>query len=212
VNFFFLEFRKLTSIYFLLICIITWIPEISPLNPWTTAFGLIFILAVAAVREAYEDYLRLKADLKVNNERFITLELNSGELLSTRSCDIHVGDLVFIQCDERIPSDLVLLASSHPDGVAFIETSQLDGETNLKHRKAPKETTFLSLAQLTRLRGECKVETPHHLLYEFKGSLWMEGSEGNISLDGRQLLLMNSVMRNTDWAVGLCVSEKSDFL
>jgi hypothetical protein len=38
-----------------------------------------------------------------------------------------VGNLVYVRCDEQIPADLVLLATSNEDGICYIETSQLDG-------------------------------------------------------------------------------------
>jgi magnesium-transporting ATPase (P-type) len=40
---------------------------------------------------------------------------------------LHVGSLVYVRCDEQIPADLVLLATSNEDGICYIETSQLDG-------------------------------------------------------------------------------------
>ncbi len=40
---------------------------------------------------------------------------------------LHVGNLVYVRCDEQIPADLVLLATSNEDGICYIETSQLDG-------------------------------------------------------------------------------------
>ena len=40
--------------------------------------------------------------------------------------------MVKIEKDEAIPCDMVLLKSSHKDGLVFIETKNLDGETNLK--------------------------------------------------------------------------------
>ncbi len=38
------------------------------------------------------------------------------------------------------PADMVLLSSSNPEGVCYIETMNLDGETNLKIKKALQDT------------------------------------------------------------------------
>ena len=46
-----------------------------------------------------------------------------------------VGDLVKVENKEAFPADLVLLASSEDQAMAYIETSNLDGETNLKVRR-----------------------------------------------------------------------------
>ncbi len=41
------------------------------------------------------------------------------------------------------PADMVLLSSSNPEGVCYIETMNLDGETNLKIKKALQDTCAL---------------------------------------------------------------------
>ena len=48
---------------------------------------------------------------------------------------MKVGQIVRVADDELFPADLVCLASALPDKVAFIKTTNLDGESNLKIRR-----------------------------------------------------------------------------
>jgi phospholipid-transporting ATPase len=147
--------------YFLLIVIITLIPHVSPLTPITSVMPLIFVLLVSAVKEGYEDYVslvssrkkkqirtrkrkktnkknsfsfflqrRYRSDKEVNNRVFKKL-MPDGSKVDVLSKDIKVGDLLYMTKDQLTPADSILLASALPDGVCYIETSQLDGYTLL---------------------------------------------------------------------------------
>jgi P-type E1-E2 ATPase len=48
---------------------------------------------------------------------------------------VEVGDIIRLRKDGIIPADMLLLSTSHVDGICFIETANLDGETNLKQRR-----------------------------------------------------------------------------
>lgn len=74
---------------------------------------------------------RKKSD-EEENER--TVLQYQGELgwCKTRWRELRVGDVIRVQCDEPFPSDIVLLNSSDGKGLCFVETKNLDGETNLK--------------------------------------------------------------------------------
>ena len=50
----------------------------------------------------------------------------------------------------QVPADVVLTGASSPDGICYVETTNLDGETNLKLKKAKDES--LSLVNPDTLR------------------------------------------------------------
>lgn len=56
---------------------------------------------------------------------------------SVNRMNILTGDIVFVRNREMIPADLILLASANDGGNAYVETSSIDGETNLKLRNSP---------------------------------------------------------------------------
>jgi len=196
------QFRRMTNCYFLLIVIITFIPEISPLTPWTSVLPLSFVLGVTALKEAYEDIQRWKADNTVNNKKYQVMKTN-GSVSKTRSKNLKAGDIIKIKCDQYLPADIVPLSTSLPDGVCFIETAQLDGETYLKSFKAPPATNKLSDEEILKLNGHIEVEAPGHDLYKWTGTLCLDS--GDSILDEDNLLLRGAKLRNTEWVVGMVV-------
>ena len=50
--------------------------------------------------------------------------------------DIRVGDIVKVKEDELFPCDLLVYKSKGKDGFLYVSTKSLDGETNLKLKKA----------------------------------------------------------------------------
>ena len=92
--------------------------------------------------------------------------------------------------------------------MCFVETMNLDGETNLKHKQAKKTVIKLSKdietcsANLSRARIEC--ETPNPLLYKFEGNLFLP--DGNVVPMGPdEILLRGSSLRNTEWIYGVSI-------
>ena len=53
---------------------------------------------------------------------------------------MQVGDVIQLAEEEQAPADMVLVSTSSPHGICFIETSNLDGESNHKMRLAPPTT------------------------------------------------------------------------
>lgn len=55
-----------------------------------------------------------------------------------QSQKLRVGDIIKVRQNEPIPADMILLYTSNSSGLVYLETQNLDGETNLKI-KAPQK-------------------------------------------------------------------------
>jgi magnesium-transporting ATPase (P-type) len=84
--------------------------------------------------------------------------------------DIRVGDIVMILNNDSIPADVIVLSTSDSHGICYVETKNLDGETNLKIRQAPKQTAHMVTAEeVSKLNAVLQVEQPSTKLYTFNG-------------------------------------------
>jgi len=100
------------------------------------------------------------------------------------------------------------LATSEPEGLCYIETANLDGETNLKIKQAiPETANLVSPSELSRLSGRVRSEQPNSSLYTYEATLTMSagGGEKELSLAPDQLLLRGATLRNTPWIYGIVV-------
>lgn len=121
-----------------------------------------------------------------------------------------VGDIVKVQNNDFFPADLVLLSSSEPQGISFIETSNLDGETNLKIRQGIAETSkIVEVKDLVQLQGTIESEPPNRHLYEYNGN-FKELNRQVLPLGPDQLLLRGAMLRNTSWVFGIIVYTGHD--
>ena len=123
--------------------------------------------------------------------------------------DIHVGDVVRVESDDFIPADMILISSSEPEGLCYIETSNLDGETNLKIKQASHSTASLTSPNLvTSLHGSLRSEQPNNSLYTYEGTMDLVAAGGvpkHVPLGPDQLLLRGAQIRNTPWVYGIVV-------
>jgi P-type E1-E2 ATPase len=86
-----------------------------------------------------------------------------------------VGNFVRVNSGEFFPCDMLLIASSKPKGVCYVETKNLDGETNLKYKQCDKSYVDLAkneeemIKNFTKMQIDC--ENPNEFLYTFDGNL-----------------------------------------
>ncbi|XP_065288785.1 probable phospholipid-transporting ATPase IA isoform X6 [Dermacentor albipictus] len=205
-KFLFEQFRRYANVFFLFIALLQQIPNVSPTGRYTTAVPLVFILVVSALKEIVEDFKRHLADDAVNNS--IVLALRDGEWKGIRWNQVMVGDFLKITSGQFFPADLVLLSSSEPQGMCYIETANLDGETNLKIRQGLTQTAgMLTTKSLAEMQGHVECELPNRHLYEFTGNIHISNPKPakTYPLGPDQILLRGAMLKNTTWAFGVVI-------
>ncbi|KMZ04061.1 phospholipid-transporting ATPase ID isoform X4 [Drosophila simulans] len=197
------QFQRLANFYFLCLLVLQLIPAISSLTPVTTAIPLIGVLTLTAVKDAYDDIQRHISDSQVNNRKSKTLR--NGKLVEAKWSEVQVGDVIRLDNNQFVAADTLLLSTSEPNGLCFIETAELDGETNLKAKQCLTETIELGDRHdlLWNFNGEIICERPNNLLNKFDGTLIWRGQR--FALDNEKILLRGCVLRNTQWCYGVVV-------
>lgn len=131
-----------------------------------------------------------------------------GKFTQTEWKNLKVGHIVKVEKDEFFPADLVLLSSSYENAVCYVETMNLDGETNLKLKQALEVTSSLNEDDLKDFKAVIKCEDPNANLYSFIGTMELE--EQQHPLSPQQLLLRDSKLRNTDHIYGAVIFTGHD--
>uniref|UniRef100_A0A8C4R1T6 Phospholipid-transporting ATPase n=1 Tax=Eptatretus burgeri TaxID=7764 RepID=A0A8C4R1T6_EPTBU len=184
-------------------------PQVSPLKWYTTFITLAAVMTFTAIKDARDDIMRHICDRSINNRK-CGLMVN-GSFQEKKWMNIKVGDIVRLKRDDFIPADLLLLSSSEPNSLCYLETAELDGETNLKYKQALKITheQLHEEAQLADFNGIIHCEIPNNRLDKFEGTLeWREGDVHSVGNDN--ILLRGCRLRNTQFCHGMVVYAGPD--
>lgn len=132
--------------------------------------------------------------------------------------NIRVGDFIRVHNNEEIPADMIVIATSDADGACYVETKNLDGETNLKVRQALKCGEGIKhSSDCERAEFWIESEKAHPNLYSFNGvAKWYQyntpGFDRNSSVKPpigsepvsiNNMLLRGCSLRNTKWIIGV---------
>ncbi|CAO2826079.1 unnamed protein product [Amaranthus hypochondriacus] len=200
------QFSRFMNQYFLLIaCLQLW-SLITPVNPASTWGPLIFIFAVSAIKEAWDDYNRYLSDKNANEKEVWVVR--DGIRKHIQAQDIHVGSLVWLRENDEVPCDLVLLGSSDPHGVCYVETAALDGETDLKTRVIPSACMGIEFDLLHKIKGVIECPNPDKDIMRFDANLRLFPpfiDNDLCPLTIKNTLLQSCYLRNTEWACGVAV-------
>ncbi|KAK2740656.1 hypothetical protein FQN57_006026 [Myotisia sp. PD_48] len=226
------QFSKLANFYFLVVAVLQMIPGLSTTGTFTTFVPLMIFVGIAMGKEGFDDFRRYRLDKEENNRMASVLrpspsqpgesgepackEIPSNSVVSelgdsgywtqTKWIDIQVGDIIKLTRNQPAPADLVLLHADEPNGIAYIETMALDGETNLKSKKAcPPVAKRCSTVEdiLANKSTHFAVEDPNIDLYKFEGNVTVDGEK--IPLTNTEVIYRGSILRNTAAAIGMVI-------
>lgn len=214
------QFRRAANIYFLIVSIMTCF-NFSPKKPSSMIGTFAFVLIATMIKEGFEDYNRYKQD-KASNER-LTLKLERDGWREVKCSTLKAGQLVKIVKDEEFSADCLIVQSSNSNGYCYIDTKNLDGESNLKEKSAIEE--YKNVSDLNSINGQIKCDASNEHLHMFEGVLSRNSGNNQSNLEYskdpydrasittdrslfinmRNMILKGCTLKNTSWAVGIVI-------
>lgn len=202
------QFRRVANFYFLVVAVLSFSP-VAPYSAVSNVIPLLVVVAATMAKEFIEDFQRKKQDIEMNNRK-VKVHGGGGVFDYSKWRDLRVGDIVKVEKDEYFPADLILLASNYDDSICYVDTMNLDGETNLKLKQALEGTSnLLEDSSFRDFKAVIRCEDPNANLYSFVGSLEV-GEDQQFPLSPQQLLLRDSKLKNTDFIYGVVIFTGHD--
>ncbi|XP_074173871.1 phospholipid-transporting ATPase VA isoform X2 [Rhinolophus sinicus] len=199
------QFHRLANVYFVFIALLNFVPAVNAFQPGLALAPVLFILAVTAFKDLWEDYSRHRSDHEINHLGCLVFSREEKRYVTRFWKEIRVGDFVRLRCNEIIPADILLLSSSDPDGLCHIETANLDGETNLKRRQVVRGfSELVSEFNPLTFTSVIECERPNNDLTRFRGCIKHEDGE-KVGLHKENVLLRGCTVRNTEAVVGIVI-------
>lgn len=201
------QFRRVANMYFLAAALLSF-TGLAPFSPESMIAPLVMVVGVSMAKEALEDWRRFVQDTKVNLRKAFVHKAD-GIFRHKPWMKICVGDIVKVEKDQFFPADLFLLSSNYEDGICYVETMNLDGETNLKVKRALEMTLpWDEDSAFKDFKASIRCEDPNPNLYSFVGNL--DYDRQLFPLDPSQILLRDSKLRNTAFVYGVVIFTGHD--
>lgn len=195
------QFKFFLNLYFLVVSCSQFVPALKIGYLYTYWAPLGFVLAVTITREAIDEFRRFQRDKEVNSQLYSKLTVRGK--VQVKSSDIQVGDLIIVEKNQRVPSDMVFLRTSEKAGSCFIRTDQLDGETDWKLKVAVSCTQRLpALGDLFSINACVHAQKPLLDIHSFEGTFTREDSDPPIH---ESLSIENTLWASTIVASGTVI-------
>ncbi|XP_032311297.1 phospholipid-transporting ATPase VA isoform X1 [Drosophila ananassae] len=199
------QFHRVANLYFIFIVLLNWVPAINAFGKEVAMIPVLFVLGVTAVKDLFEDRRRRASDKRINNTTCRVYDGETERYKKVKWQDLRVGDIVHLSNNETVPADILLLRTSDPHGVCYIDTCDLDGETNLKRREVVRGFEEMqSIFVPSKFVSRVEADAPTTKLYRFHGALIHPTGE-RVPISTECLLLRESRLKNTDYIEGIVV-------
>ena len=217
----FAQFSKLANFYFLCVSVLQMIPGLSTTGTYTTIIPLCFFVSISMAKEGYDDLRRYRLDKAENNRSVSVLHAYGSTAdgpqdtdsvatgpkhwAQTKWKDVRVGDIIKLERNDAAPADLALLHAEGHNGIAYIETMALDGETNLKTKQASPALAkkCQTVEDIARCDAHFAVEDPNLDLYRFEGKVIV--TDERVPLTNNEIVYRGSILRNTSEAICMVI-------
>ncbi|KAI8008280.1 Phospholipid-transporting ATPase 2 [Camellia lanceoleosa] len=120
----------------------------------------VFLVTVNKEENGREVKARFKRQMSYNDRTFVKPffmnRVKHGDT-TVQAQDIRVGNIVWLRENDEVPCDLVLIGTSDPQGLCYVETSALDGETDLKTRVIPSACVGIDFELLHKIKASFSI-------------------------------------------------------
>ena len=182
----------------------------------------LIVVTIGLVLDGIEEIKRYRNDVKANNTKVKIYKNKKFRYIEWSK--IKIGNLTKVKKDENFPADMLVIFSSNIEGNFYLQTSNIDGETNLKERDALSYTQKLflnkkfkkthdNLSKLLKHENDnnnpnciLEVEQPNKNLYEINGSIIFNGDENNKNyFNFKNTAIRGAKLKNTEFIYGIII-------
>lgn len=238
------QFTKYGNVFFFMTLMFLMIPSISPFPPYAYLSAFLIVVGISIVKDGIEDFIRHRSDKKTNERKIHKIMIkshldnsyNEVNILNTIETDLDicpsyvedlkVNDVVILKENEEVPGDMILLNAKIYNGremkcrsFCFIQTSSLDGETNLKKKQSnlsiytdpcygSSEKTDLHLCDCDKqiLKGLSRVDVSEGGIEFADISALVQLDHRNMLQTEKNIILRGTNIKSTAQVLGLIIA------
>ena len=197
----FYQLCRASNIYFLVVCILNCL-SISPKEPVSMIATFSFVLIFTMGKDAVLDYGRHLQDEKSNSR--ICFVFNNERWKKKKCFSIIPGNIIKIKEDEECSCDLLIIKTSNENGYLFVDTKNLDGESNLKEKYVIENLKNMTInsEELSNLKGNIVTTYSDENLNEWEGQINFNDLK-DIYCTMDNMMLKGTILKNTEYIVDI---------